>query len=483
MPWQPDMASDEPIFRQIARHFETSIIRGDLPPGTPLPPQRKLARQFNVNRSTITQAYDELHSLGLVQSHQGKGTWVSENMWGVSYRRIPNWHQYTSGGAFLPSRPLAKLIREASSYPGVINLAEGGLSPELMPSEDIERLLRQISLPPSLSYANPRGDGELRETLAVHWAKEHNLYVDPDEILITTGSQQALHLITQCLLSPGDAIAMEGPSFAYSLPLFTSAGLRLFRLPLDDQGLLPEEVISLHRKHKIRMIFTNPTYQNPTGTVLGGARRKRLLAICEELRLPIVEDDAYGSLTLIGSGKPPRPLKAMDMGGSVLYIGSLSKTLAPGLRIGWLAGPKSVVERLADAKHVMDSGTGIISQKLAQAYLSSQICQQRLDELTVALTERRDCMLEALEKNLMELADWTRPKGSFYVWCRLRQSINEADLLELGIKHGVIFSPGGIYGAERGYVRLTYAQANRRDITEGVRRLRAALVEANPVFR
>ncbi|MFC4766034.1 PLP-dependent aminotransferase family protein [Effusibacillus consociatus] len=476
MEWKLDRTSKEPLFRQIARSFEKRIQSGELPPGAPLPPERKLAEELGVNRSTITAAYEELRASGLTQSVQGSGTCVSDHLWGVSPRRLPNWHQYTNGGSFLPTLPLSKRIREASADPRVINLARGQLSSDLFPEEALSDLLKSTPLTASLSYPDPKGDEIFRHTLSAHLQKHYGIEAAPEEILVVSGAQQALHLLTQCILSPGDAVAIEGPSYAYSLPLFISAGLRLFRIPLDEQGLLPDEVMSLYQKHKIRMVFANPTYQNPTGTTLSLARRKRLLQICEELRIPIVEDDAYGSLTLHGSQAPPPALMKLNQGGgSVIYLGSLSKTAAPGLRIGWVAGPRSVIERLADAKQQMDFGTSIVVQRLVESYLSSGQWERHLQRIRKELTIRRDVMLQALDQYVGDQVKWNMPEGSYHIWCRLRNAIPDREVLETGIQNRVLFLPGEIYGAERGYIRLTYAGVSESEIEEGITRFERTL--------
>lgn len=465
-----DRTSKEPLYRQIVRHFENRISQGDIPPGTALPPERKLANQLGVNRSTITAAYEELRASGMVQSVQGRGTVVSDHLWGVHPSRLPNWNQYLNEGSFLPARPLVKRIREESDDFRIINLAGAELAADLLPTKTLNELLRGISLASPPTYPDPKGEPALRQTLSIHLKEQYGIRTDPKQILVTSGAQQALHLITQCLLSPGDAVAMEGPSYAYSLPLFISAGLRLFRLPLDEQGLLPDEVRTLFLKHRIRMVFANPTYQNPTGTTLPLARRKKLLQICEELRIPIVEDDAYGAITLQGSPPPPPPLIALtERGGLVIYVGSLSKTVAPGLRIGWLVAPQSVVERLADARQQMDFGTSPILQQLVSEYLSGH-WNAHIDVIKNELSRRRDHMIQALERHMGKEASWVVPQGSYHIWCRLQRKVPETELLEAGIKNGVLFVPGGVFGAERGFVRITYARAKANEIGEGIKR-------------
>lgn len=334
-----------------------------------------------------------------------------------------------------------------------------------------------INLAGPLGYSDPKGLESLRRVLAQHVHEQYGIKTTPSEILITSGAQQALHLITSCLLRPCDAVALECPSYAYSLSLFTSAGLRLFPIPMDEYGLIPAYIPTLVMKHRVRMLFVNPTFQNPTGTTLTMRRRMELLRLCELLRLPIVEDDPYRALTFDGS-TPPLPLAAMSNGsGQVLYLGSLSKTVSPGLRIGWVIGPTKVIDRLADAKVQMDFGTSVITQQIAQEFMRSGAWYDNVESLRHILKLQRDTMLSAMEENLKEYMTWTVAQGSYHVWCKLAFDIRDTDLLETCIRHGVVVTPGGVYGAEPGWIRLTYTCSTDEEITEGVVRLRTAFEE------
>lgn len=469
MEWKPDKNGELPVYQQIAKRLEQRIIDNELPPGSSLPAERVLARRYGVNRGTVSAAYEELRAMGLLQSWQGSGTWVSQHLWGV--RQMPNWFKYTNGGAFLPAYPLAKRIQEACFDPSIINLAKAELTTSMIPPLTLKAVNDASEYRFELGYAHPKGDLKLREALAAHLGEHYGITASPEEILVTSGAQQALHLISLCLLSPGDAIAMEGPSYSYSLPLFSSAGLRLYRLPVDEEGIIPEAIKPLHLEHRLRMVFANPTYHNPTASVMSIARRRQLLEICQELRIPLVEDDAYGALTIPGSKKPPLPIKAMDAGGTVLYVNSTSKTVAPGLRIGWLVGPRSVIERLADAKQQMDFGTSSVSQQLARHFLESTQWKSQLERLSSYLLSQRQWMQDALQKELKDEATWSIPEGSFHFWCRLREPMDEQVLLDAAIREGVVFTPGSVYGAEQGWLRLTYSWEQGTAIQEGIRRL------------
>ncbi|KPV61289.1 GntR family transcriptional regulator [Paenibacillus sp. A3] len=471
---QPDRHSTQPLYQQIADDIERRISYGEFPPGSLLPSERKLAEQLGVNRSTVILAYAELRALGIVESRTGSGTRVSKYKWGVTPKHTPNWHRYVEGGSFLPNLPFLRRVREALQQDNtLIDFASGELGADISPVEEINTLMDENHYTAYLGYANPQGFGPLREALVTYLSQYRGIQTTESSILITSGSQQSLYLITQCLLAPGDAVAIEDPSYCYSLPMFQSAGLRLFRLPVDAKGIRPEDVRSLYKKHRIKMVFINPNYQNPTGLALDAERRIELLDVASELGLPIVEDDPF-SLTAY-DGMPPRPLKSMDPIGSVLYIGSFSKIAASGLRVGWMVAPHSVVERLADARQQMDFGLSVVPQQVAAQFLKSPYVQPHLDRLRMHLLYKRDLLISALRQELPDLVSFSIPQGGLHLWCKIIPEVSDNKLFEEAIRHGVIFVPGSVYGSDSGYVRFTFARPKADEIVPGIAKFAAAL--------
>ncbi|WP_020620245.1 PLP-dependent aminotransferase family protein [Paenibacillus daejeonensis] len=472
--WKPDRDSGTPLYEQIADHLERRISYGELPPGTQLPSERKLAEQLGVNRSTIIQAFAELRAMGILESRTGSGTRVSLSKWGAIPKHTPNWKRYAEGGSFLPNPPFMRRIREVLSQQELIDLASGELAADLAPTDEIATLMSERRFSSYLGYDHPQGYLPLRQALVGFLETHRGLQTTESSILITSGSQQSLYLITQCLLAPGDAVAVEDPSYCYSLPMFQSAGLRLFRLPVDEEGVHPDDLREVYRMHRIKMVFLNPNYQNPTGTVMSEARRKAVLEVASELALPIVEDDPF-SLTDY-NGAPPPPFKTLDTAGSVLYIGSLSKIAASGLRIGWMVAPRTVVERLADARQQMDFGLSIIPQEIAARFLRSEALLPHLDRLQVELHYKRDLLIEALRRELRpEQIEFFIPEGGLHLWCKLLPPVHDGRLLEAAIRRGVVFVPGSVYGSESGYVRFTFARPDAADIGPGIAAFAQAL--------
>jgi GntR family transcriptional regulator, regulator for abcA and norABC len=475
MRWTLDEQREHPLFRQIAAYLEADIVQGELQSGDLLPAERSLAKQLGVNRSTVRAAYDELRADGLIQSVQGRGSVVVDDAWDVSLRRRPNWPSYIASGSFLPTRPLMQTIQTAKTLPGILDMSRIELSQDLLP-KNLYTLVETPNLQDVLGYPDPAGWQGLRETIVAHCRQHYGVEAEADEVLVTAGGQQAFHLITQCLLSSGDAVALENPSYGYSLPLFLSAGLRLVPLPMDDGGIIPKAIPALYHRHKLRMLFVNPTYQNPTGTVLSLARRQELVEICETLKLPIVEDDPFMPLHHTETPTPVLPslTTLSSVSGLVLHIGSISKTAAPGLRIGWMIGPRRVIARLADAKYQMDYGTSLVSQRMTERYLREGHWKMGVARIRQVLTKRMQILQTALRQTFGDSLSWRVPTGAGHLWLRHHLPVSDRELLQACIAQGILVTPGSIFGSPTSHLRLTVTFLEDKSIDEAVRRLHRA---------
>ncbi|WP_289356125.1 PLP-dependent aminotransferase family protein [Paenibacillus sp. S-12] len=473
--WKPDRSSKQPLYQQIAAYIERSIYNGEFSPGSILPSERKFAEQIHVNRSTVVQAYEELRAAGIIESMVGSGTRVSKSMWGTGSQQTPDWHQYLDGCKVVQPDPLySQIIRSAlDSGISCIDFASGELSPDLSPNEEMRMLLSEHPLHEDMSYDHSQGYMPLREVLSSFLHHYRGIRTTESSILVTSGSHQSLYLITHRLLQPGDAIAIEDPSYYNSLPMFHAAGLRLFRLPVDEKGICPDGILSLYREHNIRMIFVNPNYHNPTGRVLDPSRREQLLEICGSLGIPIVEDDPF-SLTSF-TGNPPPTLKSLDTNNTVIYIGSLSKIVASGLRIGWMVAPQSVITRLAAERQQIDFGMSVLPQRIAARLLSEAYFDQHLVRLRQELLKKRNLLIDALQRELPGEVAYSLPQGGLHLWCKVNPPFHDTLLLEESVKQGVLYYPGTVYGSKAGYVRFTYARPHEDEIDLGIARFAQAL--------
>lgn len=456
-------------YREIVADFAARINRGDLPPGTRLPPERQLAAQLGVHRSTVTVAYDELAADGLVERRRGSGTVVRGDLWGVA----PDWQRYLAEGAFQPTLPLVQRMQAAKRAPGLIDLVDGMIGPDLLPRAALDAALRALALPDELPYPDARGELRLRRAIAGDYAREHGLSIDPERILVTTGGQQAVYLIARALLRPGDAIGIEQPSYYYSLPLFQAVGARLIPLPVDGQGVRPEGIAAAFARYRLRLVLLTPTYQNPTTTTLPRERREAVLAACGALNLPVVEDDGYHHLAL--DGAPPPSLLALDRESRVIHLGTLSKTIAPGVRIGWAIGPEPVIARLADIRRQIEFGMNPLPQLLAADVLAAPDWPQHLARLRRALRARRDAFAAHLAAAFGPALRFQLPAGGLHIWAHLDGPGDDRRRLDAAVAAGVAFAPGRLYGAEDGWLRLGYSRATEDEGAEAVRRLWQAI--------
>lgn len=455
--WQLSGNNDLPLYQQIIKLIEDQIRQGLLLPGEKLPPERKLAMQLGVNRSTVVHAFDELAERGVLIRKQGSGTVINQEKWGVTPAQKTNWRHYVDQSGFLPASPYIRRTHDLIKHrpDDLLDLATGELPLELTPEITMPAFSWQDLLAEE-KHEDIAGYRPLKKTIQQRLLKEQHIHATPEQILITSGAQQALFIITQCLLRPGDAIAIESPSYFYALPLFQSAGLRILALPMDNQGIQPDELERLSHKYSIKMVFLNPTFQNPTGLVMPQKRREQIIAVCARLNLPIVEDNSYGQLQFDAVLLPPT-LKQLDEQ-NVLHIGSLSKITGSMTRIGWLVGPAAVIRRLAEARQEMDFGLSIFPQVLANHVIRNSAFDRHLASLRTILRQRRDILISAIEKHLPQRLHYQMPTGGFHLWCRLPQNQPLYKIVETLLEHHVLVMPANVFGSKEPAVRLTFAR-------------------------
>ena len=378
--WHPDPAQPVPIYRQILEWMYGKMESGEWPAGTRLPSQRAMARHFQVNRSTLNQALKPLLEAGVLQGRGSQGTVVASTAWSLRLPVQPDWNRYMTAGYFRANQEIVQAINTLEFDDRLIRLGTGELDPRLFSQDAFRQTMRDVAdAITSLGYVEPLGMPVLRQALA-DYARKQGLAVSPSSILITSGALQGLQLISAGLLRGGSTVYVEDPTYVKSLQVFQSAHLRLCGLPMDDQGL-SLEALEKHLRQSSdignSVLYTIPTNHNPTGRTMSYRRRIQLLDLCSHYDLPIIEDGAYEELTF--DGTPPPSLKSLDTGGQVLYLGSVSKSLAPGLRIGWMIAPEPVAQRLGDVKMQIDYGASSLSQQVLARFLTSGRYAQYLD--------------------------------------------------------------------------------------------------------
>ncbi|KAB2329711.1 PLP-dependent aminotransferase family protein [Cytobacillus depressus] len=469
--WKPNKSSPVPLHKQITDFVKEKISNGEWTIGYKLPPQRTLAKVLEVNRSTIVTAYDELTAEGLIEGKSGSGTKVINNTWNLlATASPPDWSSYVSSSIHKPNLPTIQEINQAEFSPNMIRLGTGELSPDLLAGRSMKQIFEKMAMKDiSYGYEEPKGLLPLRKEIS-NYLKTIGIEASPSSILIVSGSLQALHLISVGLLHRGSTVLTEKPSYLYSLHVFQSAGMRLVGIPLDKEGIKVNDIPRNKKPNKAALLYTIPSFQNPTGTLMTVERRNHLLNVCQQEQLPIIEDDVYRELWF--DEKPPNPLKASDKNGLVLYLGSLSKTLSPGFRIGWVVGPEPVIEHLADIKMQTDYGSSSLSQWAAVEWFASGLYEQHLNEIRNQLKIRRDFTLNILNKYFSDIATWEKPNGGFYIWLRLLTSISIRELFETALAEGILLNPGNVYDHQADqHLRISYSFASLSELEDGLRRL------------
>ncbi|MEH7120780.1 PLP-dependent aminotransferase family protein [Neobacillus vireti] len=469
--WKPNKSSPVPLHQQITDYIKEKISNGEWTIGYKLPSQRTLAKMLEVNRSTVVAAFDELIAEGLIEGRSGSGTKVVNNTWNLlATTPPPDWGSYVNVGIHKPNLPTIQEINKAEFIPNMNRLGTGELSPNLIPSTLMKKVFNELSIKElSYGYEEPNGLLPLREQISLY-LKTTGISASPSSILIVSGALQALQLISLGLLHKGSTVLTEKPSYLHSLNVFQSAGMRLVGVPLDKEGIQARMVSHYKKQNGAALLYTIPSYHNPTGTLMTVERRNQLLNTCQQEQLPIIEDDVYRELWF--DEHPPKPLKAFDKNGLVLYLGSLSKSLSPGLRIGWMVGPEPVIEHLADIKMQTDYGSSSLSQWAAVEWFSSGLYEQHLHEVRKQLKIRRDLTLNTLNKYFSDIAVWEKPSGGFYIWLRLLPTISIRKLFEMTLTEGILLNPGNVYDHHaQQYLRISYSFASLTDLEDGLHRL------------
>ena len=405
-----DRASSTPLYQQLRDQIRQRIFSGSLPAGTRLPPERTLANTLGVNRTTVVNAYRDLAAEGLLEGRVGHGTVVMDPPTPPPDGPIRPMHWASVSEA---EDPVVSDINAIVRRHGSISFAHGEMSPDLYPSEMLGQLFGQAMAAPQapLGYGPVAGYLPLRELIA------QQMGLSTGEILVLGGSQLALYLITRVLLQPGDTVVVEVPSYINTLGIFDSAGVRVVPAPVDRDGLQVDGLSEVFLRYRPKLLFTLPTFQNPLGVVMSLERRRLLLQMAAKHQVGIVEDDPYGEMRFAGQSLPT--LKSMDPGGYVIHASSFSKSVAPGLRLAWLAAPAAVVERIAAARGNLDFRAALLNQSVMEQFLRSGMMEEHLKTLRPVLLRRRDALIQALRQYMPSGVTWQVPDGGYHLWCTL----------------------------------------------------------------
>jgi 2-aminoadipate transaminase len=373
-----------------------------------------------------------------------------------------------------------------ASRPDVISLAGGMPYVEALPPQQVldavQAVLRDRSAT-ALQYGGGQGDARLRDRLVALMDAE-GVQADPEDVVVTTGAQQALDLLGKIFIDPGDEVAVEAPAYVGALSAFSAYEPRFLTIELDDEGMVVDRLEeALVRGARPTFVYTVPNFANPAGVTMSLRRREQLVALCREASIPIIEDNPYGMLRF--EGDPLPCLRSLDPE-NVIYLGTVSKVFSPGVRVGWALGPQSVVQRLVLAKEAADLCGSSFMMLVTERYLADERWRTTLSTLVDVYRARRDAMLDALEARFPESSSWTHPAGGFYVWVTFADHVDTHAMLAAAVEHRVAYVPGtAFYPDERGRdrMRLAFCYPPEDRIREGVARLGTLLEDEERLYR
>jgi 2-aminoadipate transaminase len=473
-----DRESRIPLYLQIVTQVRRMIERGAIKAGDRLPANRELAKTLGVNRSTVTTAYDELAAEGLITSRVGSGTFVC----GLPASLSANGQRERKPLSPLPwSSMLADQQRDDEWIIGTLDPPKDTLSldyalpaPELFPLDDfrrsVDRVLRREARA-LLQLGASDGYAPLQQYLVSHMARA-GIDVEPGEMLITDGCQQSLDLIRRILVRPGEEIVIENPTYPGAISIFCGDGSKYSSVPTGDHGLDLEILEDVLEQRRPKLIYTVPSFHNPTGVTMDLESRRRLIELAARYRVPIIEDDIYRELRYEGAALPP--IKALDQYGLVIYLNSFSKIGFPGLRVGWIVAPSIVIDFLKVVKQQTDLHTSLLAQAAISEFSREGLLLKHINRCRKAYSERRDCMLASLEKYFPDEASWNRPEGGMAIWVRLPESLNATNIQLQAAQRKVSFCPGERFyscSPQVNTLRLSFTMCPPSMMEEAVKRL------------
>jgi 2-aminoadipate transaminase len=397
--------------------------------------------------------------------------------------RFVNLYAQRTGGM---SASEVRALFAVAARPEVISLAGGMPFVQALPHEDVLDVVAQAFAEhgsAALQYGEGQGTRDLRERLVSLMAAE-GLDADPDDMVITAGAQQALDLVAKIFVDPGDEIVVEAPAYVGALSAFGAYQPRFLQVDLDDDGMVVEQLEELLvRGSRPKFVYAVPNFANPAGVTMSYTRRERLVALCREAGVPILEDNPYGMLRFEGERLPC--LRSLDPE-NVIYLGTVSKVFAPGVRVGWALAEQSVTQRLIRAKEAADLCGSSFTMAVTERYFAGDRWRANLDSLVSLYRSRRDAMLEAMAEHFPPDATWTHPAGGFYVWASLPEYIDTQAMLAAAVDRKVAYVPGTAFypdGRGNDQMRLAFCYPSEDSIREGIARLGVLLAEQEQRYR
>jgi 2-aminoadipate transaminase len=457
-----DSHAETPLYKQLFEQIAGQIRAGQLARGERLPATRELAGLLGLNRTTVSAAYALLETEGLISGQVGRGSFVTG---GATPGSGVDWNALLERGDSPAWGP-------ATAGRDTISFAVSRPSRDLFPLDEFrascETVLARHDLADILQLGSPSGYEPLRRYL-LEEARRSHVASPGDDLLVTNGCQQALDLIGRVLLRPGDTVAVEDPLYPGLKSLLAGMGVQLCGIPAAANGMEPAQLERTFERERPRLLVVTSNFQNPTGLTLPLAARHALLESARRWGVPVIENDAYGELRY--SGEPLPALKQLDESGGTVLLRSFSKVSFPGLRVGWVLGPKPLLDRLRHAKEASDLHTDQLSQAVLLEFAESGRLESHRARVLRAGAERLAATLDACRQYLPAGSRWTQPEGGMNIWVRLPEPLDAGGLLARAQREGVNYLPGRYFAVSRmdpGALRLSFAGLAPEQIRKGL---------------
>jgi len=477
------------VYLQIAMAVIEEIKRGRLAPGTVLPSTRELAESLEVNRKTVVLAYEELVAQGWLSTEKTRGTFVSSELpLQKSRTQAPS----ASAEPHINDRPDFPLtgkppnLQAQLQQKGVLVFDDGAPDTRLVPVDHLARAWRHAlvghSRQNSLGYGDPRGGEPLRRAVSFMLNSERGLSTITDNICITRGSQMGIYVAARVLVRPGDTVVLEELSYPPAREAFRAAGAEVLAVGLDAQGMKVDELEKLCRRRRVRAVYVTPHHQFPTTVLLRPDRRLRLLALAEQFGFAIIEDDYDHEFHF--THRPMLPLASIDHWGKVVYIGSMSKLLAPSLRIGYLVASAEIIERAAAEIMLIDRQGDPATESAVAELMEDGEIRRHTAKARRIYGERRQMMAELLQKHFSDSIDFTLPEGGLAVWVRFNGPIDMNALVRAAEDQRVRVLPGHSFSLSAKPIsatRLGFGRFDPGEMADAVRRLRRAVEQSGGI--
>lgn len=462
----------------IVDDFIKKISEGELEAGEKLPSQRKIAIEYNVNRSTVIQSLDILGSYGVLESIEKKGLYVSNDKWNAYITNNISWQNYIGNSISKSNQYYVRKINELEFKEDIIRMGTGELPPNMIPNDLFKEIITNDANDMFTSnYEEPKGNSALRETIA-EYMKRRGIDCDKEQICITSGALQGLKLIADGLLVPQSKIIVETPSYIHSVRTWNNIRAKITPFTIDYIKSNINHIFKAGSDYQNSIFYCIPTLHNPTQNTYTDIEKQKIIDQCKRNGIPIVEDDVYGDLWF--EKKRPVPMKSMKNSDNVLYLGSLSKTVSPGLRIGWIVGNENVIQHLADLKMQNDYGSSSISQYIAHQWLKEpKYHEQHIRNLKKQLKHKKEIFLNSMSQYLSKYGEWEEPKGSFYIWFQFTVPINLKKLFIEAAEENLLIHPGEIYDSnETQSLRFSYSYIEEDRIDFAMKKMQSLIESA-----